>query len=294
MRRVLFLLGALVLVVAAMIALRPGPDGPSTAEGSRAIGPVAPKGVSRQELLETASDRGVPDEARMAALEKLGTGLSPRDLGRLERLLTDRTESEALRNEVMDVFCRQALMPAGLDLAVLKMMKDPRESRRWRNYCVQFLGDLYETSDRRDRIVRELLAVAGQRPSEGEQHDAATAMISLRQIAQTDAEVAEELAGLADRAIAAPEKNPDKAVTALQIARRAGDTDVLPRARALARSDKAAVRVRMSAIGTIGSLGAVEDVALLEALIEDEDTSIRRVAAYNLKALKRRLAPADG
>jgi HEAT repeat protein len=93
------------------------------------------------------------------------------------------------------------------------------------------------------------------------------------------------------RAEEAGEKfDAEAAVTALQVARAAGDTSVLRKARELAAKKDVLVRLRMSAIGTLGDIGSQEDIALLEELCSDPEKRVKRVARHNLGKLKGKYA----
>lgn len=90
----------------------------------------------------------------LKALDELGDVLSEADIGSLMELLdfpNDRfpekvrpIEINAVKNDVLDLLLRQEPLPEGLGQLMIQMAQDAEHDPVWRDYCIQFMPDLYE------------------------------------------------------------------------------------------------------------------------------------------------------
>lgn len=164
------------------------------------------------------------------------------------------------------------------------MWNDDEEHDTWRDYCLQHMDAAYDYATNRTEIESILTetARAGGRMS-------GTALLSLERLGKRHPAFAASAAEVARETVKAEKFDEEAAVTAMQVARAAGDVSVLDEARRLAADAEAKVRLRMSSIGTLGELGGETDLPLLERLLSDSEKRVSRVAKHNLARLKEKL-----
>lgn len=231
--------------------------------------------------------------ARMQALQSLGQSLSVADVKALLWLLDRKAQEETLRpaelnslkDAVASLLCRQTTPPPALAGHLVRMHRDKTHDMVWRDYCLQHMGHWFKHAADDERPT--VLEVLWDATTETHSSLAGTALIALA--ANVDMpEVDRTALGTRAAALAGDKSATDPArVTALQIAAQLGCRDILPLARSLATS-RAAVPLRMSAIGAVGLLGGSEDRAMLESLAGSTDSRIRKPAEAALERIRQR------
>ena len=287
-------IGLLAITAAITVTVFMSTRDPATSDDpglTRPTGPVAEEGTPSVETddvavaLSLVLDEKGGYENRVDAIRRLGRKLGAGQVASLQGLLRNRNTPPTIRNDVLVALAGQELnRPTDLGTDLIAMWKDTSEDAVWRDYCLQHMAGVYDTSDNRAEIEATLLEVA-----RGGGRVSGTAMLSLERLGKRHPQLAEQAKAIARNAVLAEERDDEAAVTAIQIARAAGDSDILAEVRSIAADTGAMVRLRMSAVGTLGELGEEEDVALLTKLCQDEEGRVRRTAKHNLARLRQKL-----
>ncbi len=302
----------LFTIVAALAYWRSMPTRPDIAPSNSATMPQpateeageAPDAVDAQKAAVQSAENpalataiaDVPAPERIAALRRVPADLSVRDRALLVEGVLDRTNSPVIRNDMLCALERQQMPTPALGAHLVAMCRDEAESYRWRDYCLQHLPQAYRHADNQPEIRGFLVAAArGELRVEGEEESvpgafSGTALIALVALAKEDPTLKDTVRDLARAGVEAADQDPDRAVTALQTARRTGDRSVLPLARSLAGDAESQTRLRMSALSVLGELGDASDVPLLQTLAAEAPKDLRRVAAYQLESLTKRVS----
>ena len=287
MRRASYLFAALVLAVVAAIViyreLKPkGPPLPGPAKP-----PVAVNNPG-EEALKIVLDPKASYEDRVHAIKRLPKVLNAKQVELLRGLMKTKGVHPTIRNDVLAALETQPAKPTGLGKDLVEMFRDKFEDAVWRDYCLQHMAAVYEFAPD-DALKDTLLEVAATKSDKS--NLPGTALLSLQRMSKSHPEIAASLEALARKDVAAHADDPERAVTALQVARASGDKSVLDEARKIAADEKALVRLRMSAIGTLGELGGASDAALLTALAADKDSRIKNAAKAGLENLCKKKSP---
>jgi len=244
------------------------------------------------EALAVVLDQKADYVQRVKAVEKLDNGLRDKLVLDIVKEVQDPSVHSTIRNDLLSKLESQEKPVGTLGPLLIKMYEDPVHDFTWHNYCLQHLVPAWTLEPgHRKQIVDALFGVMEKESGEGKDQAtmSETAMLSLSKIGSSDPEVASRVAKLAAVRIAEKDKDPERAVTAMHVATSAGDKSILPEARKLAADEKVLIRLRMSAIATLGTLGEKEDVAVLAALAAGPAGRIKTAAEMNLKTLKSRL-----
>lgn len=275
----------LLLVMAAVLLFWPesGPpaDIPADREPSAPAAAVDPT----REALATILDSGARLSTRIRLIAELERPLSADGVSLLRGLIGRRTENATVRNDVLALLERQPAPPDGLGAELIAMYLDEKEDPVFRDYCLQHLERVHRF-DAHPKKIEKVLVEASQAGG----RMAGTAMLSLERLGKRHPHLAVRVEDIARDTVLAEERDDEAAVTALQVARAAGDLTVLDKARELAAREGTLVRLRLSALGTLGDIGTREDIALLERLCEGPEKRLRRAAKHNVEKLKKRFS----
>jgi len=243
---------------------------------------------SRQQNIDAVVDTRTSYEDKVAALEKISGEPTPAQKQTLIAIINDKKQHATVRNNAVELLahCQNKSPELGRDL--VKIFKDETEGHVFRDYAVQHMSTVYEFADNKEELEKTLFAAA-EMASDQHTNFGGTALLSLQDIAKINPRVSKRLEFIARQTVLAKEPDAEKAVTALNISREAGDKALLSKARQLAQNASALTRLRMSACGYLGELGEKADVALLEKLAQSQDSRLKRAAAYNLKMLTQRM-----
>jgi hypothetical protein len=229
--------------------------------------------------LEVLEDGDEAFAARYAATKRLGGALSSGEIDRVMALLDDRTLNEAIRNDLLVALEEQARPVGDLASLLITHWRDSSHSPTWRDYCLQHMAEVHAIEPaHRERLVKTLAEAAS-----GDGAHAETAMLSLERISERDESIRPILSAAAQSAVENRAQDPEKAVTALQIASDMGSGEALAAARKIAADATQPSRLRMSAVATLASSAKAEDRAILRKLTGDADSRVRRAARLNLK-----------
>lgn len=231
---------------------------------------------------------------RTKAVAALGHDISSDEINALY-VLMNRKEGEdplpagglnVLRNEALNALTKQRELPPDLVSNLVAMFNDRTHDALWRDYCIQGLGTLIKRIEhpRQKELACATLWAATR---ESATHIGGTGLIALRynvddSAVSADAVKQRALALVQDSSCGVATKT-----TALQVCAQLGGSDVLPKARELAKSAPRPV-LRMSAIAAVGTLGDRQDLALLETCAADSDRYVRTAANSALKRLRDR------
>ena len=294
MRRAIIVaaVASLIAVLACFLASRP--PAPQV-QAKPLVQPVVSESeAATAELVRLALDRNADYAQRVKALRSLPRNLSAAQRDSLRELVKAADEQPGVWNDALAALERQEDKCGQLGDDLLAVWHDERVGNAIRDYALQHLEAVYDFAQNKSAIEDLLLEVAS-RPSGEKENFAGTALLSLERLGRRYPHIQAKAAAAARETVAsssgpAAQGDQEKTVTALQVARTSGDASVLPRARELARDPAALARLRMSALGTIGSLGDASDLDLLADLAKDKDSRVRLAAQTQLKALQKKYA----
>jgi hypothetical protein len=268
------------LLVVGIVAFRSGPDDATLPEPEA---PAVKVPDATAKALARILDSKLTAQERDRSLGDVKRELTTEEVEQVRELVKDRKLNLAFRNDVLVLLERQKRKPEWLGPELVHMWNDNEEHETWRDYSLQHMEPAYEYATNRAEIESVLTkaARAGGRMS-------GTALLSLERLGKKHPHLGEEAKMIARDTVLSNKRDDGAAVTAMQIARAAGDESVLDTARSLAADKSAMVRLRMSSIGTLGELGAEADMSLLEGLVSDKEKRVSRVAKYNLARLKKK------
>jgi hypothetical protein len=270
------------LLVVGIVAFRSGPGDAK---------PSLPKAPAVEQITEPTAkalarilDSKLSAQERDSSLGDVKRELTTDEVEQVRELVKDRKLNLAFRNDVLVLLERQKRKPEWLGPELVRMWNDNEEHDTWRDYALQHMEPAYDYATNRAEIESILTKTA-----RGGGRVSGTALLSLERLGKRYPALAEKAKAIARDTVKAEKRDDEAAVTAMQVARAAGDKSVLDTARSLAADKSAIVRLRMSSIGTLGELGAEADLQLLERLVSDPEKRVKRVAKYNLARLKKKL-----
>jgi hypothetical protein len=234
--------------------------------------------------LDVIADHSVAYAERLAAVKKLGDNLNRDEVGAVYRLLRDVGEDEAIRNDLLVVLEGQKKPVGMLSGTLIRMWSNPKQTPKWRDYCLQHMDRAWELEAAQRKQVEEVLLETAK----GEGTLAETAMLTLQRIGRTDKAVLEKVGRLAAEAVGDRQADPERAINALQISAEQNPERALLQAREVAADESAKIRLRMSALAVIGKHGGGQDLGLLEKLTADSNRRLSLAAKMNLESLKSR------
>jgi hypothetical protein len=243
----------------------------------------------------TNVDPGVSYLVRVGAAHKLPKTLGEADRNALLNFLDERygekwsflkpIQFNAVKNELVIALASQrADLAEPLADKLMKHFEDKSYDEMWRNYCVQFMGQLYDRMDqeRRNRCVKLL----GEGVLETKTCVPGAALIALKRISASDPKAVDgkELAAKAYAVLTDKEAIEINMTTSLQTCAQLKNENALPVARRLAGDAATPAPLRISAIAALGQLGDQSDKELLRKLKASTDV---RLSTASMAALKR-------
>lgn len=160
------------------------------------------------------------------------------------------------------------------------------------DYCIQHLGAMLDELDEKGRLrVRAVLAKAAKRTK---QPYAGTALYSLAEDSRATPAQDKELKGLA-LALCKPEANHAARIAAIQLAGERGFADALPILRETLSTPSRDAVLDIAAIGSVGLLGDVDDIPLVESVAARGGRRYAVAANAAIERIKDRVArPSEG
>lgn len=311
-RMILILCGALLVIVVlyavqrserslpatgsqAETAVAPAPGPAAQTEPAAALSPEDPAFDPMKTADPVASSLAViacenaAAEKRFEAIHKLDNALDPDVVAGLWKIVRGPGDIN-IRN---DVFLKLLALdpPVPVIEYAMSVITDTSvraggEADGWRGYMIQFADRIYGRETDGTEILKELEAIVRQGG-----HHAQTALLSLERIAEKDDKAKPILKKLASLALAEHKADPERMVTALQIAADTGDKNAVPQARKLAGSNATAPRLRMSALHVLAKWSEDKgDIEIIRSAMKAKDSRVRRAAALNLKKIEKRFS----
>ena len=266
---------------------QPSLQQPETVPNAQGATPVAPQARldPTEEHLTLLLDYKAPLAERIKALRAIKRELAAEEVAELRTLVRRTAENATVRNDVLSLLERQPNPPDDLSTDLIAIWRDRGESAVIRDYALQHLAHVMPF-DAHKKAIEDTL-IEASKLKEGT--FPGTAMLSMNRISSQSERIRAAMRDVAVKTTLDENADRNVAVTAMQVARAAGDTTVLDRARELAAKEGELVRLRMSSINTLGELGRAGDLPLLEKLTRHREDRISRVAKYSLKRLKKKL-----
>ncbi len=242
--------------------------------------------------------------ARSQFIKELSRSLSSDDITALREFLNSSGADypkmspivlNSLKNDVLEVLMDQYKMPEGLGQQVTDMFNDPDSDYMWREYCLQFMGPLWEKGaedrdqrtddgDQRDAELETVRDTLFSALDERDEDLAGTALLGLDKLGKKydnfdHSEVVVKAVEMAEDTNASARCR----LTAMRVAASANSEDILSTARKLAQNAETDL-LQGAAITTLGDFADPQDKELLTQLAV---TGNRQIAAAARAALKR-------
>jgi LmbE family N-acetylglucosaminyl deacetylase len=249
-------------------------------------------------LLGLSGDKNDRD-ARRDALKTLTRTLKPDDVDALSVFLDFRHSDhpelssasfEALKNDALVVLLNQKELPEGLGDQLVKMFKDEKHSKRWRDYSLQYFSAYYDairtTESSEAATITNAYAVALDSRTE---KFSGTALMALERLSREHEEFNRvEVGDKAVKIVLASDTCNDSRITALRVCAMMNREEILPQARILAQTGET-MPVRLAAIATVGDLGDESDLEYLQSLAASDDKRLQRISQTASKSLRERI-----
>lgn len=167
---------------------------------------------------------------------------------------------------------------------LLSVLADHRKNQVWREYCLQKLPLAYsELKDDSPELKERILDQLWRQSRSPETSFSGTALLGLYRIGGLSER--ERLIAAAKHILHNDAFGLANKVTALQLATLLGDPDTLQLARQWMTDEGKAISLRSSAIASVGAMGGVGDLPVLQSLTEDMDLRIRRSSGAAVQKL---------
>ena len=269
---------------------KPEPSDREIVEASTAVAVVCGADATTADRYEARNDalrsiarrRDLPEKDVAALIAYLRTADNAM---RVERVA-------ALKNDVMNLLRNQDPPPKDLAGTLIGIFEGGKHPPVVIDYCIQHLGAMLDELDEKGRLrVRAVLAKAAKRTK---QPYAGTALYSLAEDARATPAQDKELKGLA-LALCKSEANHAARIAAIQLAGERGFADALPILReSLSATSRDAV-LDIAAIGSVGLLGDVDDIPLVESVAARGGRRYAVAANAAIERIKNRVArPSEG
>ena len=175
-----------------------------------------------------------------------------------------RVEREAaLKNDVLNLLRNQKRQPEGLADLLLEMVASKQYAPVIIDYCIQHLGAMVGSAsdDPTKARIREAFVAAAKDTAEAY---SGTALYSLAEMPNKSKSESDELRRLTVAACG-ESVNPVARISAIQLAGERGYRETLPMLRGVLAGTRRDAVLDMTVVGSIGLMGDVGDVQLLES-----------------------------
>jgi hypothetical protein len=228
---------------------------------------------------------------RLKAVHHLRKNLTPTEIQALlwflhKKIKDDKLKNldfNAIKNEVVIALMSQEMPVHELPQHLIAMFNSKDMDKIWRDYCVQFLGQLYpKIPDEESRLQAKQVFVSAL----GDKRFlAGTALISMDLAGNCKEIKKSEIIEHAYNLCIDKDASDIVKTTALQICAKHHDNKTLPVAKDILKSKASSVPLKMSAIAAIGMLGNGSEVAMLEKYRLSSDVRLRKSAKAAIKKL---------
>lgn len=253
-------------------------------------GPV----LSKQIMGIIGAEEGFTHSARVDAAHRLSKRLKRSEIEALYRFLFSAPSQHPdlpldflndLKNEVLGSLLSQAEVPQDLGVQLVAMYQDHGLDTMWRDFCVQHFAVYYEkkkgllegnTQD--DADIVELRKSYSDAFEEYDSSIAGTALLGIERLTRAYDEFDKVEISRKALDIAANKKAHIRSrISAIQVAGRMGNQDVLPLAKEIVNTPSS-LPFQLSAIATIGFVGSRDDIQFLDNLIGNGNKYIQKAA----------------
>lgn len=225
----------------------------------------------------------LPADAQVELVTRLMdyTQLSTDQRTYLVKQLKNKKLKPVARNNIANVLLLQTSKMQGLNKIFLEMAKDPSEDIVWRDYSVQFLAQCLIIPENRDEIINELYTLAEY----GEGSLSVTAMVQMTMQEEVlNFSVPDSFSGVIADRLNDPKIDLESKVSMLALLGKRKSVDQIEIVRHYAmnaRDDS----LKRTAIGSLGQIGGLNDIAIINASINHPNRSVAFAAATALRTL---------
>lgn len=230
----------------------------------------------------TSSDKSY--EPRAAAVHKLNDYLTSSEISLIKSFLYQKQmdltnlEFNSIKNDLVVILMRQKKPIPELGEWLIDMFADKTFGDTWRDYCIQFIGQLYPDSSPENK--KKMITVLTGALKEKSNGIAGAALIALNRNS-SDALVNRSELGKAACAIAVNAETPEYLkVTAIQIAALHGESEILLLCDKIIDSGNSSfsTQLKMSAIAAVGILKSEERIAKIRPFEKSSDIRLASAA----------------
>jgi hypothetical protein len=241
--------------------------------------------------------------ARRKELLKMTRHLSEDDVKALMMFLDSTSKDEkditpdmfnAFKNDVLDMLQRQDKIPDGLGGQLVKMFKDKEHDDVWRDYCIQYMADYYESkwpvgsTNNEDPERKDMESSYWAAVGDTNKTFPGTALLALEKLSRNNSEFDRNKVGEKALELAMDDQSTEaNRITSLRLCGMLNKTEILPTARVLAQTGSTGP-IRMAAVATVGDVGNQTDIELLQSLCGTSDKQDKVVTESALNRLKQR------
>ncbi len=228
---------------------------------------------------------------RITSVNSLGNNLSEKEvsalLSFLHKKLSDDNlallEFDAVKNDAVMALMRQTVPPEELAPHLIAMYHDRTLDNTWRNYCIQFMGQWYDSvhvpgqQDLFRKSLDEALSDDDAIP--------AAALIAMSNLVGRPGFSKERISAAAYRLSTDPKTGGAVKTASIQICAKFRNREAIPVAREIVKSSSD-VPLKLSAVAALGTFGDPADRELINSLASSGDIRMRTAAKAALKKIK--------
>lgn len=233
-------------------------------------------------------------EDRYTAAYHLAEDLPPAEINALVTFLVRRPADDnvgepalaSIKNNVADKLIQQRRLPTTLLSTFYRIVEEPAQGSIWREYVVQKMGDIYSrlNTDEEKQDVLDFLAACITPSSETFPTTAVLALVRIDNY-QKNSQLRTRVVQGAQAAIRFKSISAAHKGSLLQVLKEYDPPTALVIARETVNRKDAEVPLRISAIATLGDLGADSDRNSIEVLTNDPDPRVKSTAIAALRRL---------
>ncbi len=240
--------------------------------------------------------------ARLAAVHQLDKNLNHQECQALYKLVRTKpapnrsfaSDDHVLKNDILDVLCRQAVPPTDLGNVLTEICRDSEQETVMRDYALQHLVVWLErlrpsgSSASEPMSATRFFEVFWDTMSETNSSIAGTALLGLRRLAASYPTLdRQRIARMALRLVEQEDTGELSRITAIQVCAEGGVHEALPAVLGVARY-ASTTALQISAVAALGSLGGAEEVPFLKALATNGPIRLRPAARTALLRMEHR------
>lgn len=191
-------------------------------------------------------------------------------------------EIAAIKNDLVRAFMQEKAYIPELFQKLCRMYRDNSNDIIWRDYCIQFIGQLYSDID--SKSLKEEGRLTLEAAFASKSNIAGTALIAMSRLTDEEGFNKERLSDAALRLSKDSESSDIVKTTALQVGANLGNKDIIPIAKEVLDKSKD-VPLKVSAIAALGLLKDQSSMSLIEKYASSNDVRLRAAAQAAIKRL---------